>query len=1131
MESSAVSVASLRQRLRRMYRRDARMQAAAAFFWGLVGSGALCALIVALEAWLWMPPPVRIVVLSSGAAGAGLYLGHTVFPPLLQSLGIWPLPSDERLARTVGASTPAIADRLVALFQLEEGRASASPPAVRHAAVQQLAAQLDPEPFDALVDTDRVRRAAPWLAVPVLATALIVAGPVALFSDASARLFSPGTAFERPAPYVLQVAPGSAELVEGDDFTVEAHITDQMGEPPSEVVVEMDTPDGVREHRMSQDDSHTWTAALSNIRSSFSYRVRTAEVQSTTYDVDVAARPQVRRLNVTVHPPAYTNQTPESLPANTGDVTALPGSEVHVQATLGGGPITEAALQFEGTADRPMTVASDNASARFTVEQPTTYQIHIQNEEGIPNPDPIRHRVEVRPDEPPRISFEAPDPMTTLESDRTTELDLRIRDDFGFSQLRIHYRPHYGGESDEDVSFESFDIPIDAPYDTDQRVEHTWLLLQDTGLDLLPGDEVEYYAEVWDNDAVAGFKSAETNRQRLRMPTAADRYADLDRSQDDTQSALDAVNERSSALQQQFEQLRDEVHRTQDASWEDREEAQRLREQQEEMSQQIDEAAQRLEESTRQMERDGLAREETQQMYQELQDVIQEIDNPDLQDALRQLQEAMEELDFGDMQQSMGDVEDELADYQERLERAMELFKRLRTQQKLDEMTDRADQLDEQQGDLQSDTEAAAQDADEAPDSDALQRRQEDARAEMEALQEALDDFAEDLADTPNAPTDSYDDLQEQLEQGDIQEQMEAAAEALQQQDWSSAQDAQQQAGDQLADMSESLGQMQAEMDQAQSQMNVNAIWYALENTLWLSKEQEALRNEVSQFADDAAELRTLMRTQNNLRTGLESVGDSLSAAARNTPQLRQVVRERLGAGLNAMQQAVQHLDDREGDQARPQQTDAMTVLNELALLLSQLLDQMEGEGGGEGGGMSMDQMIQQMQEMSGDQQALNRELQEHLENVAGERLSVDEEARREQIAAEQERLQEAMRAMSEEDAADQMLGDLDDIADAMEESLRDLENPRNERDLLDRQQRILSRMLDAQRALQAQGQSDDRQGDRPGDIERRPSPDELPPHEATEALRQALIDALEGGYSTEYETLIRRYFEALEND
>ena len=1156
--NSSPSVASLRKRLRRMYRHDALFRSLAALCWGGAAVAALVLAVVALEAWLWMPTGLRTALLTATAALLGGYVGMRVLPPFLQWTGTWPLPSDETLARSVGAATPAIADRLVTLFQLDEGRSSTAPPAVRSAAVAQLSEALEPHPFDALVQPERVRRAAPWLLVPALVAVLAWT----VLPNASARLLAPTTSFERPAPYALSVTPGNAERVQGEALTIEAALVDRITEDtPASVVVEMETPDGTRTQRMTaRSDSPRWTLDLPNVRSGFSYRVRTPSVTSPSYTVDVSTRPLVRGLNVTVDPPAYTREEPERLASNTGDVTALYGSQVSVEATLGGGPMTEAVLRFDDGRERPMQIDDGMATGTFTVSEAATYHIHLRNADGVANPDPVRYNVTARADQPPRVSFAAPGATATLEADRVAELALRLRDDFGFARLRVHYRLDRGDIDRDDTAteataYESFEIPLERPLRTEQQVEHTWLLVQDSDLDLLPGDEVVYYAEVWDNDAVSGFKSAETPTQRLRVPTAAERYAELDETQDRAEASLESVREQSQSMQEQFRQLRDEVRRTQEASWEQQSQAQQMRQQQQSMSRQVEEAARQMEEATRQMEQQDLNREETRQMYRELQEVIREIDDPEFQDALRELQESMESMDFRQMQQSMEQTEENMQSYQERLERAKELFEKLRAQQKLDEMRDRAERLRDTQDVIQADTEAAAEsdspssgDADSSSQSNEdsgdgsesaqnseqsasaqdLSRQQERARERMEELEQALQEMSEELSETPGLSQEDMQAMQEQMSESGIQERMQEAAQSLQNQNFQSAQSAQQQASDGLSQMTSSLSQMSEGMSQGQQSVNTAGIWYALENTLWLSDAQERLRNEASRLSSDGEQLRALSQEQQRLRTGLEAVGDSLSAVARNTPQLSRVVRQKLGAGLNTMQTAVNELDARNGRQARPAQTEAMTRLNELAKLLSDVLDQMQG-GGGQGSGMSMGKMQQQMQQMTGDQQALNRALQEHLENVAGERLSVDQQDRRSQLRAQQRRLQQQLQSLSQEDAADRMMGDLDRIADEMEQALEEMQNPRNERDLLDRQERIVTQMMQAQQALQSQGQSENRQGQSARELEQRRAPGELSPEEATEVLRQGLLDALEGGYSEDYEAFIRRYFEALE--
>jgi hypothetical protein len=71
--------------------------------------------------------------------------------------------------------------------------------------------------------------------------------------------------------------------------------------------------------------------------------------------------------------------------------------------------------------------------------------------------------------------------------------------------------------------------------------------------------------------------------------------------------------------------------------------------------------------------------------------------------------------------------------------------------------------------------------------------------------------------------------------------------------------------------------------------------------------------------------------------------------------------------------------------------------------------------------------------------------------------------------------------------------------------------------------------MLDATRSMQERGKDEKRES-RTGEAESRVGPDALPEAEQLDALRRDLIRALEAGYAPDYEELIKRYFEQLQN-
>jgi hypothetical protein len=343
------------------------------------------------------------------------------------------------------------------------------------------------------------------------------------------------------------------------------------------------------------------------------------------------------------------------------------------------------------------------------------------------------------------------------------------------------------------------------------------------------------------------------------------------------------------------------------------------------------------------------------------------------------------------------------------------------------------------------------------------------------------------------------------------------------------AQSGQQQMQQQLQQMSQQMQQMQQGMSGQQQQINLAGVQGALEATLRLSERQESLRGTVRELSADSPTLRDYAQEQEQLKSGLLAVSDSLQSLAKDIPQMKRTVQKESGEALRAMNSATEALSERNAARASGTQKASMTHLNELALLLADLLKQMNNAQGGGGGGQSMQQMLQQMKKMSGEQQKLNRQIQQFLNDMQGNRLSMDQQKRLQQMARQQEQIRKQLDELGRGSGMrDDLLGDLDRIAEQMEETIRELQQGRQNQRTVERQQQILTRMLNAQRSLRKQGKDDRREGREPGDYEQR-SPDELSPQEEIETLRRDLIRALDSGYAPDYERLIKRYFELLE--
>ena len=1166
--------------------------------YGLVlvaGIFALCTLLlVSIETAFWMHTPVRMVLFWGTILLILSMAGYFILFPLIKYFRVLAPPSRESLARNIGLAYPSVSDRLLSLLQLAEGKISSSSPELVDHAVQSLSEKVQPVPFEQIEQFQRVKSVSRLASLPLVGILVFLLVAPGSFLDASKRLLQPSKDFTPPAPFQLSVQPGSVDLVKGDSLEIIVRATGLSVPRVLTLQTRIDGEELIDEILIQADSTNTFRHTLSNVRVSTDYRVSSPQVQTNWFTARIVERPIVRSLQLTLNYPRYSRIPPQKLDPNVGDVHALAGTQVQLDVAMTGTEVIEAFTVFDDGTQDTLKVDATQASGSFLLKRDGHYFIRLLSMQGVENDNPIQHALKIIPDAAPTIVLTEPEQVSDLSENLQSALRMRITDDFGFSRLRLHYRLSETRFGQIMADFKTIDLPLNSPINLNQEIPYTWIVNESEGLDPVPGDVIEFFVQVWDNNSATGYQAARTPNFQLRLPSLAEQYENLEQQEDATQDEMEDLLRESSELNEQFQELRDELRRKQESDWEDERQLEQIQERQEAIENRVEDMMSDFEEMVNEMSENDLANDETLEMYQELQKVMEEIQSPELMEALRELQEAMQQLDLQQMQDNLNQFEQMEQQYQDRLERTLDLFKQLRVQQDLDEAAKRAEDIAKQQEQIQEETrqlqeqqegeqqegeqqegeqqegeqqegeqqegeqqegeqqegeqqegeqqegeqqegeqqEGEQQEGEqqEGQQQQELAQKQELSKQEMEQLEQKLQEMLEQMQDVNNAPQEQMQQLQEQTEQQQIPEKMQENADQIRNNELNEAQQQQQNMQQQLQNMQQQLQNMQQNMQGSQMQINIAGLRRALSDVLQLSGDQETLRMTLAELATDSPLLRDVAQQQVEIGENLSTISDSLQNLARKIPQMSRAVQQHAGDALGEMTSSVEALTERISRQATGHQKSAMMHMNELALLLSDLLNQLSNQSSGSGGGMSMQQMIQQMQNAAQQQQQLNQQIQEMLNQSQGQRLSRDMQERLRQMAAQQEALRSQMKQMSRNrDLRGKLMGDLNRIARQMEESIQEMQTGRTNRQTVQRQRQILTRMLDATKSLQERGKERKREGQIFDDPINRNSPENLTPTEEQDQLRRALIEALESGYAPDYEELIKRYFELLQ--
>jgi hypothetical protein len=1178
----------LTDKLRAVRRKELSLSLSSGLLTAGTLSVALGLLFTAYEALAFSSVATRTtlaLVWLAVAAGSTAYFAG---PAIMRLLGIQPKATEDEIARRVGTRFPDVQDKLLNALQLyrstERGGGGGASPELALASFGTVGTQARSLNFEAILDKESSKRALMLFAGIGLLTLASFgvfnkAMPAALY-----RLLHFNQSFVPPAPFALVVEPSDAKALRGENVEIRVRLTGDVSKV-SEITLRLRertiTDDGAtkgQEHfdatTLRPDSVGVYRYQVAAIKRSVEFYAEVPwyldVVRSEIGRVSVIDRPDIRSLAGMVFPPAYTKTPPRPLDESSAAIMSLAGTRVELTATANkplkaaeivllkqrtAANVSDSARRFD-TARVPLNIRDRQASGAFTANFNGEYFIRITDQNGEQNADPVRYSVLALQDAAPTIALLQPVGNVELTESGIVPMKFTISDDYGFSALKLHYRLVESRYAKPQEKFTALAMPLPAGGDKTAEMPYVWDVNK---VGLSPADRYEFYVEVFDNDAVTGPKSARTGVISVRLPSLDEIFKEADKTQElatkDLQNMLKEAEQMQKDMQDVSRELRKQQEKPQ-ADWKEKKRLEEMLKKQEEFSKRVEQSRQALEEMTNKLQQNQTISQETLQQYMELQKLMKQVDSPELRKAAQQLQKAMEQMSPQQMQQALEKFQMNEEDFKRSIERTMKILQRLQAQQKTDELTKRAKELNEQQQDLQKQMQNAnMQDAEKR---EQLARQQEEARKDMQNLSKELSDLEKLMKDIEqkggkDMPMEELKKAQDALKKEQTEQAMQQAQQQMQQGQQQQAQQQMQQAQQNLQQFAQQMQSLKKEMQRNVQKEALRSMQKALQNMLSLSKRQEQLKKQTQSMDGNSTQFREQAQQQSGISQDMRSIVSQMMDLAQKSFSVTQEMAKSLGDAMQQMELSTNNLEDRNAQQAQQSQQNAMSSMNKAATQMQSAMSNMqggapggsgqpngEGEGQGAGGGGSF---MERMQQMAAQQQAVNQQMQQMLQQGQGQgqdgkdgkegRLeqSMGEQAGR--AAAQQDAIRKSLEEINKQQkqGGKRAMGDLDRLAKEMQEIVSDMKNGAISEETLRRQERILSRLLDATRSTRERDYEKQRDA-RSGENVVRSSPAEIDmrTQEGRTRALQELLKSVQQGYTKDYETLIRRYFEALQS-
>jgi len=943
------------------------------------------------------------------------------------------------------------------------------------------------------------------------------------------RLAHAETKFLPPMPFNLTSQSKYIGILGGESANVEFI---SIKDAPDSINVEFkplafqDNTDSVI-LKVAYNDNGTYRTSLDNIYQNYRYRAFVpsekfwnpwSEISSKTYSISVTDRPSISDVTFIIESPEYTRLPPKIQKANQTEIQAILGSEISV-ALRSNKKLDKASLILDENKYK-MSINNDKASFKFNMEQEGKFFISLQDERGITNRNPIPFHLKTIPDLYPRMSILKPAPIIELGGDQTISIRINIEDDFGFSKLQVAYEIHRPDYIDAEPKISMFNIPIPDNEKNQQEISTTWSI---GNLGLMPDDEIHFHFELYDNDPLLGPKKEVSSTFIARIPSLNDLFASFENSEDEI--IMDAEKGLSSLkkIKEKIKQARLDLLKTDDPSWEQQQKTKESLKGIENEISNFQKLNEKLNSLNNQSEKHDLFSEGISNKFKELQKLVEEIFPPEMFQNMDAMKEALEKLDVEEMISALENISNNMDNIEKELDRFLDIFQRIKAEQKVDEIRKRVEQLVKNQDNLDQQIRSINKQT----DSSVFKRLAQEQKITEKELNDIIKEMKNAINDIKKVSRKTAQELEGLSESGSVKsakDHLKKTTNSLDNRKPYEAMDASYSGMQSMQSMESSMNQIFSNFQKQSTREMAKKFRVILRDVLSISKSQELLKNEAKDIPSNSPRKNDLASNQQLLQDQLFKTMNKTMNLSKETFLVTPEMGKSLGVANAQMSTSKTKLAERDAKGSLSNQEQAMAALNKNAKLIIQTINKMNDGGTASG----YEEFLEQMKNMSAMQKSVN---DQGMQLALGQMASSLKGSMMSRMLSQQRDIQNSLKQMMNEmnQSGKQGLGDLNGIASEIDKVIDEIAKNNFDRNTSNRQQKILSRMLNSQKSMTQRGFEDERKSKTASQISST-APLGLPSDlgQRKSIIMEAMDQALSAGFSKEYQRMIQKYFNSL---
>ena len=1021
-----------------------------------------------------------------------LIIAKFIVIPTLKMVKIGNTLSYKDAAKIIGNHFKEVDDKLLNILELSE--ISETDNELIRASIDQKTKNIESIKFKSAINLTISKKQIRWIVTPLLIIILFfISGKEYILTESSARIINHNTFFEPEPPFEYVILNNDLKFKQFEDFKLKIKLIGK--EIPSEIFI---VKNG-NKFKLKNLADNIFEFQFKHPSADIKFQFFAGGYTSRPYLVKCLMQPKIVNLEIVVTPPKYTEKKTNTINSG-GDLIIPEGSYVKWKVLFNNSHRNTFVLE-----DKIIAESNENQlQLEKKIVNNSKYAITTKNNNKLK--DTLSYFIEVIKDELPKISL-----TQQFDSiDKKFSFTGTVEDDYGLKKLAFIY------EKDSSI-INSTEIDIQK-----KHLDDFFFVFSFEKLNLNPGEKINYYFIICDNDGVNGSKCTKSKQFYFVEPTLNDLNKRENKEIENIKSGLNQSISLAQEIEKEIQELNELMLNKKELGWEEKEKAKNILNKQKELEEQIKKTQEISEQNLKTKEK---LNSEILEKQKQLDELMKNVFDNEMKDLLKEMEELLKDSDKEKLRDLLEKIEDQNFDVEKELDRELELLKQLEFEQKTEEILNKIEKIkNKQQKIKEQNIESKIEKKDLAAKQDSLNKEMDDLQKEMDVLREK------------NMQLENKNEIPKtQNIEESIKKSMKESSENLKKDNKSKSSKAQQKAIEDLELLQQELEKMQNTSSEEHYYEDMESLRKILENLIRLSFDQEDLMKRSLSVSKNSPEFVKLVQQQKKLADNSLIIEDSLFALSKRVVQIQSTVNKEISAIRNNLQTVTDVLEQRQTNKAAEKQQFVMTSVNNLALLLSEIIEQMQLEMPPSNCNKpkncnkpNPNSNNPSLSEMKKAQEKLMKKLKNGKNK--GEKPGEKQSQILMQLAKQQEEIKKQLLEMRNNLSNNQDKNQLDKIIEEMEKNEKDIINNNINEETIKRQQEILTRLLEAENSKREQDQDDQREATE-WKFEINNATLEMLEYEKQKKKQEELLKTIPLQLNPFYKKKVDSYFKKISND